>query len=85
GGQKRDFVYVRDCVDIIVWLIGHPKVSGIFNVGSGRARSWVELGEAMFRAVGRAPAIEFIEMPETLRPKYQYFTEAPIDRLRAAG
>ncbi|MEW5208151.1 hypothetical protein, partial [Bacillus cereus] len=52
---------------------------------SGRARSWVELGEAMFRAVGRAPAIEFIEMPETLRPKYQYFTEAPIDRLRAAG
>ncbi|MGQ3071974.1 MAG: ADP-glyceromanno-heptose 6-epimerase [Ferrovibrionaceae bacterium] len=85
GGQKRDFVYVRDCVDIIVWLIGHPKVSGIFNIGSGRARSWLELGEAMFRAVGRAPAIEFIEMPETLRPKYQYFTEAPIDRLRAAG
>jgi ADP-L-glycero-D-manno-heptose 6-epimerase len=85
GGQRRDFVWVDDCVAVMLWLIDHPEVNGLFNVGSGAARSWLDLAHAVFAAIGRAPAIEFIPMPESLRPKYQYFTEAPIDRLRAAG
>ena len=85
GGQLRDFVYVRDCVAVVRWLLGQPQVSGLFNVGSGRARSWLDLAHALFAAAGREPRIEFIDMPATLAPKYQYFTEARLDRLRAAG
>ena len=85
GGQKRDFVYVRDCVDVVLWLLANPQVSGLYNLGTGSARSWLDLGQAMFAALGQKPAIEFIDMPETLRPKYQYFTAAPMARLRAAG
>ena len=85
GGQRRDFIYVDDCVAVMLWLLDHPDVSGLFNVGTGRAESWVALAEAMFAAIGRPPEIAFIEMPESLRPKYQYFTEARVDRLRAAG
>ncbi len=86
GGQKRDFVYVADCVDVILWMLRTKGVpSGIYNLGSGEARSWYDLSRAMFQACGIAEKIEFIEMPETLRPKYQYFTEADLTRLRAAG
>jgi len=85
GGQQRDFVWVDDCVAVMLWLLDRPDVTGLFNVGSGAARSWLDLAHAVFAAIGRTPAIEFIDMPESLRPKYQYFTEAPIDRLRAAG
>ncbi len=85
GGQRRDFVWVDDCVAVMLWLLDRPEVNGLFNVGSGRARSWLDLAHAVFAAIGRDPAIEFIDMPESLRPKYQYFTEAPIARLRAAG
>lgn len=85
GGQKRDFVWVGDCVDVMLWLYDHPEVSGLFNVGSGQARTWVDLANAVFVALERPPRIDFIEMPETLRPKYQYFTEARMERLRAAG
>lgn len=85
GGQLRDFVYVGDCVDVMVWLYEHPEVSGLFNVGTGKARSFADLARATFAALGREPAIEYIDMPVELRGKYQYFTEARMDRLRAAG
>ena len=85
GGQMRDFVWVGDCVDVMLWLYDHAAVSGLFNVGSGRARTWLDLAQAVFAAIDRAPDIRFIDMPESLRPKYQYFTEARMDRLRAAG
>jgi ADP-L-glycero-D-manno-heptose 6-epimerase len=85
GGQLRDFVYVRDCVDVLLWLLDHPQVSGLFNLGTGQARSWLDLAKALFAAAGRAPAIEFIEMPAALIEKYQYFTQAHMDHLRSAG
>jgi ADP-L-glycero-D-manno-heptose 6-epimerase len=85
GGQLRDFLYVRDCVDVILWLLDHPQVSGLFNLGTGQARSWLDLAKAVFAAIGRAPAIEFFEMPAALIEKYQYFTQARMDRLRGAG
>ncbi len=85
GGQRRDFIYVKDCVDVMLWLLDNPQVSGLFNLGTGQSRSWFDLAHAMFAAAGLEPNIEFIEMPEPLREKYQYFTEAKMDRLRAAG
>lgn len=85
GGQMRDFIYVKDCVSVILWLLKNPNVSGLFNVGSGQARSFKDLANAVFSALGKTPAITYFDMPETLKPKYQYFTEAKMDRLRAAG
>jgi ADP-L-glycero-D-manno-heptose 6-epimerase len=85
GGQLRDFVYVRDCVDVVLWLLDHSQVSGLFNLGTGQARSWLDLAKALFAAAGRPPAIEFIDMPPALIEKYQYFTQARMDRLRSAG
>jgi ADP-L-glycero-D-manno-heptose 6-epimerase len=85
GGQLRDFVYVRDVVDVIEWLAERPGVSGVFNLGSGRARSFKELAEAVFAAAGKPPLIEFKPMPNELQGRYQYFTEARMERLRAAG
>ena len=85
GGQKRDFVYVRDCVDMMLWLYDHPAVNGLYNIGSGAARSFAELAAAVYRALGREPQIEFVDTPAEIRDKYQYFTEARMERLRAAG
>lgn len=85
GGQLRDFVYVGDVVEVMLWLYDHPEVSGLFNVGTGRSRSFADLARAAFAAMHQAPRIEYIDMPEHLREKYQYFTEARVDRLRAAG
>lgn len=85
GGQLRDFIYVQDCVDVILWLLEHPQVSGLFNVGTGKARTWLDLAHALLRACGREPAVEFVAMPATLMQKYQYFTEARMERLRRAG
>ena len=85
GGQLRDFIYVADCVDVVLWLLDNPQVSGLFNVGCGRARSWLDLAHALFAAAGRPVRIEFIDMPPELSDKYQYFTEARMERLRAAG
>lgn len=85
GGQLRDFIYVKDCVNIVAWLLQNPKVSGLFNVGTGTARSWLDLAHAVFAAIDRPPAVEFIDMPTQLTGKYQYFTEAKMNRLRAAG
>jgi len=85
GEQKRDFIYVDDCVAVVHWLLDTPAVSGIFNVGTGKARSFRDLIGAMFAALGRAPAIEYIEMPDAIRDSYQYFTQAEVDNLRRAG
>ena len=85
GGQLRDFIYVRDCVDALIWLYEHPDVNGLFNIGTGKARSFADLATATFRAAGRAPVYEFIDTPVEIRDQYQYFTEARMDRLRAAG
>jgi ADP-L-glycero-D-manno-heptose 6-epimerase len=85
GGQLRDFVYVRDCVDVVLWLLDHPGVSGLFNLGTGAARSWLDLANAMFDAAEQPRRIEFIDMPAGLSEQYQYFTEARMGRLRSAG
>ena len=85
GGQLRDFIYVKDCVAVISWLLGNRGVCGLFNVGTGAARSWLDLANALFSAAGRPARIEFVDMPPELVEKYQYFTQAHVDRLRAAG
>lgn len=85
GGQMRDFVWVGDCVDVMIWLYEHPQVSGLFNLGTGKARNWNDLATALYTAAGRPPHIEYMPMPDHLKGKYQYFTEARMDRLRAAG
>jgi ADP-L-glycero-D-manno-heptose 6-epimerase len=85
GGQLRDFVWVGDCVDMVMWLLDHPEASGLFNCGSGKARSFADLAAAVYRALGKEPMIEFVPTPEDIRDKYQYFTEARMERIRAAG
>jgi ADP-L-glycero-D-manno-heptose 6-epimerase len=85
GGQTRDFVYVADCVAVVLWLLDRGDVNGIFNLGTGHARTWLDLAHAMFAAMGREPKIEFIDMPEVLRGRYQYATEADMTKLRHAG
>ena len=85
GDQRRDFIYVDDAVAVVRWLLQSPGVSGIYNVGTGKARSFHDLMSAMFGALGRRPNIEYVAMPDTVRDSYQYFTEATVDRLRAAG
>ncbi len=85
GGQLRDFVYVRDVADVIAWLVDTPSVNGIYNLGSGQARSFSEMAEAVFKAAGKAPLIDYVDMPYSIRDKYQYFTQARMDRLREAG
>ena len=85
GDQKRDFVHVDDCVAVMLWLLDNPAVNGIYNVGTGEARSFAELAAALQKACGKAPDIVYIDMPSEIRDRYQYFTRARIDRLRAAG
>ena len=85
GEQTRDFIYVKDAVAMTVHLANTPSASGLFNVGSGAARTWLDLVGAVFTAMGRKPDIRFIEMPEALRGRYQYATQATIDKLRGAG
>ncbi|MCQ4160701.1 ADP-glyceromanno-heptose 6-epimerase [Roseomonas sp. GC11] len=85
GEQLRDFVHVDDCVAIMLWLLDNPQASGLFNVGTGTARSFLDLTRALYAALGKAPEIQFVEMPADLVGKYQYFTQARMDRLRAAG
>jgi len=85
GEQTRDFLFVDDAAAATAWFLDHPEATGIFNIGSGVARSWNDLARAVFAALGRAPEIEYVEMPEAIRPAYQYSTCADITRLRAAG
>ncbi len=85
GEQKRDFLYVKDCVAMTLHLAATPKANGLFNIGSGGARSWLDLANAVFVALKKKPVIKFIEMPGAIRDKYQYFTQANLLRLHGAG
>jgi len=85
GGQVRDFIWVGDCIKIMMWLFENPKVNGLFNVGTGKARSFADLARAVYAAAGKEPQIAFRDMPEELRDRYQYFTQANMAKLRAAG
>jgi ADP-L-glycero-D-manno-heptose 6-epimerase len=85
GCQRRDFVWIEDCVDIALWFVGGPRPNGIYNVGSGQARTFKDLAEAVFVALGKTPQIEFIVPPKSFRGRYQYFTEATTDKLSRAG
>ena len=85
GGQMRDFVYIKDCCDIMWWLLQNGRVSGLFNVGTGKARSWNDLAAAVFSAMHLPADVRYVDMPEELAGKYQNFTEARMDRLKAAG
>ncbi len=85
GEQKRDFIYVDDAIAVVRWLMATPAVSGIFNVGTGQARSFRDLMAAMFAALGRKPAIDYVDMPASIRGSYQYFTQAESANLRRAG
>lgn len=85
GGQMRDFVYIKDAVDLTLYFLEHPDKNGIYNVGAGKARTWKDLVKALFYAVGKPVKIEYIDLPENLREKYQYFTEANLSKIKSAG
>lgn len=85
GEQRRDFLYVKDAVAMTLHLAANPAANGIFNIGSGVARTWNDLARAVFAALGREPRIEYIDMPETIRDKYQYFTQADVRKLLSTG
>lgn len=85
GDQRRDFIYVDDVVRVMMWLLATPAVSGLFNVGTGKARSFRELMLAAYAALGTRPNIDYVDMPEQIRGSYQYFTESKVDRLHRAG
>ena len=85
GGQLRDFIWVGDCVDIVLWLLENPNVSGLFNCGTGKARSFADLARAVYAALDKNADIKFIDTPEDIRDKYQYFTQARMDRLIESG
>jgi ADP-L-glycero-D-manno-heptose 6-epimerase len=85
GEQMRDFLYVKDAIRMTLHLAETPSAGGLFNLGSGKAHTWVELATAIFTALGKQPNIEFIDMPEHLQSKYQYYTCADIAKLRASG
>ena len=85
GEQKRDFIYVKDAVDIVYHFIEHPEIVGIFNVGTGYAHTWNELARAIFLALEMPARIEYFDMPESIRDKYQYFTQADLNKLQRAG
>jgi ADP-L-glycero-D-manno-heptose 6-epimerase len=85
GEQLRDFLYVKDATAMTLHLASRTEAAGIFNIGSGRAATWLEVADALFAALDRDPNVEFIPMPEHLRAKYQYFTQADLTRLRETG
>lgn len=85
GEQKRDFIYVKDLVDVCVFLMHSRKNSGIYNLGTGKARTWNDLAKSIFNALDKPVQINYVDIPEDIREKYQYFTEATMDKLKAAG
>ena len=85
GGQSRDFISVRDCVAVMLWLYDNPGVNGLFNLGTGQAHSFADLMAALFSALGREAAVDYVDTPANIRGNYQYFTQAEMGRLRAAG
>ena len=85
GAQKRDFVYVADCVAVMLWLLDNPAVNGLYNVGTGEARTFADLAAALQAACGKPSSVVYVDMPPEVRDRYQYFTRAAVGRLRAAG
>lgn len=85
GGQMRDFIYVKDVVNIMWWLLNNRNVYGIFNIGTGQARTWNDLASSVFKAMNKPTSITYIDMPDSLKSQYQYFTLAPTQKLRHAG
>ena len=85
GAQARDFIWVGDVVAILLWLLDTPEASGLFNVGTGLARTYLDLARAVCAAAGAEPIVDFVDMPPALHGQYQSFTQAPVERLRAAG
>jgi ADP-L-glycero-D-manno-heptose 6-epimerase len=85
GEQLRDFVYVKDVVRVCLFLMQNKPANGLYNLGTGQARTFLDLARATFKAMGKEPAISFIPTPEDIRDKYQYFTEAEMDKLKNAG
>lgn len=85
GGQLRDFIWVGDCIELMLWLLDNQSVNGLYNCGTGKARSFADLASAVYRALGLEPKIEYVPTPEAIRDKYQYFTQAETVRLRSAG
>jgi len=85
GGQMRDFVWVGDVVDVMLWFLDNPSVSGLYNLGTGKARTFLDLASSVYRALGKEPNIRFVDTPVEIRDKYQYFTQADMTRLRKAG
>ena len=85
GEQLRDFVYVKDCCDVMLWFYDNPSITGIYNVGTGKARTFKDLALNLFKHVNQQPKIDYNDMPVTIRDKYQYFTEATLDKLQKAG
>jgi ADP-L-glycero-D-manno-heptose 6-epimerase len=85
GQQQRDFVYIKDAAEVMFWMFNNPQVKGLFNLGTGKAHTWNDLANAMFKALDKTPKIEYIEMPDHLKSKYQYHTCADMNKLREAG
>jgi ADP-L-glycero-D-manno-heptose 6-epimerase len=81
----RDFLYVRDAVDMTLFFYDNPQINGLFNIGAGEARTWNDLAKAVFAAMDKAVLIEYIDMPDSIRNQYQYFTQADITKLKKAG
>ncbi len=85
GGQLRDFIYVRDCSQVVSWLLKNHHVSGLFNLGTGHARSFADLAKAVFAALNRKAVIEYVDTPDEIRDRYQYYTQADMSKIRSAG
>ena len=85
GEYVRDFIYVKDAVDMTLFFLDNPKINGLFNIGTGKARSWNDMVKAVFAAMDKKPNIEYIDMPDSIRNQYQYFTQADIKKLHKAG
>ncbi|MBI3316057.1 MAG: NAD-dependent epimerase/dehydratase family protein, partial [Candidatus Omnitrophica bacterium] len=85
GGQKRDFLYVKDAVEAMLWFYGHPEIKGIYNLGQGKAQSWNELADALFKASAKPLNVEYVDMPEAIKDQYQYFTQADLSKFKKTG
>jgi ADP-L-glycero-D-manno-heptose 6-epimerase len=85
GGQKRDFIYVKDAVDAMLWFFQNQQHTGIYNLGAGKAQSWNEMAQALFKALDKPKNIEYVEMPDSIKHQYQYFTEADLSKLKKTG
>ena len=85
GQQRRDFIYMKDVVDVLYWFSRNSHPNGIFNLGTGKARTFLDLATATFHAMGREPVIEYVDIPEDIRDKYQYFTEARMEKIKESG